>query len=148
MAQILFCPQGDEVEDLPGEQVSEEQFTDEHGNIITKKVSHFNMFLSCSFKQRFSFCFPYVSFKILSLYLTHRIIIKLKIMQVHQHLSHIIIHHGYTLCPQIFFCFFFFMNISLYSSSSTLYLHCLIHTLCFHPSLSPTLLCAAVCVYM
>uniref|UniRef100_A0A671KUF4 Ankyrin-1 n=1 Tax=Sinocyclocheilus anshuiensis TaxID=1608454 RepID=A0A671KUF4_9TELE len=26
-------------EDLPGEQVSEEQFTDEHGNIVTKKVS-------------------------------------------------------------------------------------------------------------
>ncbi|CAJ1068231.1 ankyrin-1a [Xyrichtys novacula] len=31
--------QGDEVEDLPGEQVSEEQFTDEHGNIVTKKSS-------------------------------------------------------------------------------------------------------------
>ncbi|XP_075882083.1 ankyrin-1-like [Nelusetta ayraudi] len=30
--------QGDEVEDVPGEQVSEEQFTDEHGNIITKKI--------------------------------------------------------------------------------------------------------------
>uniref|UniRef100_UPI0037E83EB3 ankyrin-1a isoform X5 n=1 Tax=Semicossyphus pulcher TaxID=241346 RepID=UPI0037E83EB3 len=30
--------QGDEVEDLPGEQVSEEQFTDEHGNIVTKKI--------------------------------------------------------------------------------------------------------------
>ncbi|XP_036953038.1 ankyrin-1a isoform X3 [Acanthopagrus latus] len=30
---------GDEVEDLPGEQVSEEQFTDEHGNIVTKKSS-------------------------------------------------------------------------------------------------------------
>nr|XP_015210193.1 PREDICTED: ankyrin-1 [Lepisosteus oculatus] len=29
---------GDEVEDIPGEQVSEEQFTDEHGNIITKKI--------------------------------------------------------------------------------------------------------------
>ncbi|KAM4577753.1 ankyrin-1a isoform 11-T11 [Fundulus diaphanus] len=29
--------QGDEVEDLPGGQVSEEQFTDEHGNIVTKK---------------------------------------------------------------------------------------------------------------
>uniref|UniRef100_A0A3Q1I8Q3 Ankyrin 1, erythrocytic a n=1 Tax=Anabas testudineus TaxID=64144 RepID=A0A3Q1I8Q3_ANATE len=43
MAQILFCPQGDEVEDLPGEHVSEEQFTDEHGNIVTKKVSHFNI---------------------------------------------------------------------------------------------------------
>uniref|UniRef100_A0A7N6AUH7 ZU5 domain-containing protein n=1 Tax=Anabas testudineus TaxID=64144 RepID=A0A7N6AUH7_ANATE len=38
MAQILFCPQGDEVEDLPGEHVSEEQFTDEHGNIVTKKI--------------------------------------------------------------------------------------------------------------
>ncbi|XP_034452763.1 ankyrin-1a isoform X10 [Hippoglossus hippoglossus] len=30
--------QGDEVEDLPGEQVSEEQFEDEHGNIVTKKI--------------------------------------------------------------------------------------------------------------
>ncbi|TSW89638.1 Ankyrin-1 [Bagarius yarrelli] len=30
--------QGDEALDLPGEQVSEEQFTDEHGNIVTKKV--------------------------------------------------------------------------------------------------------------
>lgn len=50
MAQIPFCPQGDEVEDLPGEQVSEEQFTDEHGNIITKKVSHLTMFLSGIFK--------------------------------------------------------------------------------------------------
>ncbi|CAI5650295.1 unnamed protein product [Oreochromis niloticus] len=29
---------GDEVEDLPGEQVSEEHFTDEHGNIVTKKI--------------------------------------------------------------------------------------------------------------
>uniref|UniRef100_A0A665VVP3 Ankyrin 1, erythrocytic a n=1 Tax=Echeneis naucrates TaxID=173247 RepID=A0A665VVP3_ECHNA len=36
--QICSCPQGDEVEDLPGEQVSEEQFMDEHGNIITKKI--------------------------------------------------------------------------------------------------------------
>lgn len=40
---FFFCPQGDEVEDLPGEQVSEEQFTDEHGNIVTKKVSHLNV---------------------------------------------------------------------------------------------------------
>ncbi|KAM6965511.1 ankyrin-1-like [Aplochiton taeniatus] len=30
--------QGDEAEDMPGEQVSEEQFTDEHGNIVTKKI--------------------------------------------------------------------------------------------------------------
>uniref|UniRef100_A0A8C2HVQ4 Ankyrin 1, erythrocytic a n=1 Tax=Cyprinus carpio TaxID=7962 RepID=A0A8C2HVQ4_CYPCA len=30
--------QGDEADDLPGEQVSEEQFTDEHGNIVTKKI--------------------------------------------------------------------------------------------------------------
>ncbi|XP_018608402.1 ankyrin-1-like isoform X3 [Scleropages formosus] len=30
--------QGDELEDIPGEQVSEEQFTDEHGNIVTKKI--------------------------------------------------------------------------------------------------------------
>ncbi|XP_035848863.1 ankyrin-1a isoform X11 [Sander lucioperca] len=29
--------QGDEVEDLPEDHVSEEQFTDEHGNIVTKK---------------------------------------------------------------------------------------------------------------
>uniref|UniRef100_A0AAQ4PLM0 Ankyrin 1, erythrocytic a n=1 Tax=Gasterosteus aculeatus aculeatus TaxID=481459 RepID=A0AAQ4PLM0_GASAC len=35
---LFFCPQGDEVEDLPGEHVSEEQFTDEHGNIVTKKI--------------------------------------------------------------------------------------------------------------
>ncbi|XP_019908069.2 ankyrin-1a isoform X21 [Esox lucius] len=30
--------QGDETDDLPGEQVSEEQFTDQHGNIVTKKT--------------------------------------------------------------------------------------------------------------
>ncbi|XP_035848823.1 ankyrin-1a isoform X3 [Sander lucioperca] len=30
--------QGDEVEDLPEDHVSEEQFTDEHGNIVTKKI--------------------------------------------------------------------------------------------------------------
>uniref|UniRef100_A0A674NKG7 Ankyrin-1 n=1 Tax=Takifugu rubripes TaxID=31033 RepID=A0A674NKG7_TAKRU len=30
--------QGDEVGDLPGEHVSEEQFMDEHGNIVTKKI--------------------------------------------------------------------------------------------------------------
>ncbi|XP_030593093.1 ankyrin-1a isoform X3 [Archocentrus centrarchus] len=35
---IRLKGQGDEVEDLPGEQVSEEQFTDEHGNIVTKKI--------------------------------------------------------------------------------------------------------------
>ncbi|XP_061673058.1 ankyrin-1a isoform X6 [Syngnathoides biaculeatus] len=29
---------GDEADDLPGEQISEEQFSDEHGNIITKKI--------------------------------------------------------------------------------------------------------------
>ncbi|XP_060927158.1 ankyrin-1-like [Limanda limanda] len=29
---------GDEAEDLPGEHVSEEQFEDEHGNIVTKKI--------------------------------------------------------------------------------------------------------------
>uniref|UniRef100_A0A8C8A1X9 Ankyrin 1 n=1 Tax=Oryzias sinensis TaxID=183150 RepID=A0A8C8A1X9_9TELE len=39
--KMLYYLQGDEVEDLPGEQVSEEQFTDEHGNIVTKKVSLF-----------------------------------------------------------------------------------------------------------
>lgn len=36
----ILCLQGDEVEDLPGEHVSEEQFMDEHGNIVTKKVGH------------------------------------------------------------------------------------------------------------
>uniref|UniRef100_A0A3B4E6Z2 Ankyrin 1, erythrocytic a n=1 Tax=Pygocentrus nattereri TaxID=42514 RepID=A0A3B4E6Z2_PYGNA len=34
-----FPHRGDEAKDLPGEQVREEQFTDEHGNIVTKKVS-------------------------------------------------------------------------------------------------------------
>ncbi|XP_032371731.1 ankyrin-1a isoform X7 [Etheostoma spectabile] len=33
--RVIF--KGDEVEDLPGDHVSEEQFTDEHGNIVTKK---------------------------------------------------------------------------------------------------------------
>lgn len=36
---LSYLTQGDEADDLPGEQVSEEQFTDEHGNIVTKKVS-------------------------------------------------------------------------------------------------------------
>ncbi|NXK78378.1 ANK1 protein, partial [Amazona guildingii] len=35
----LLSPQGNEVLHLPGEQVTEEQFTDDHGNIITKKMS-------------------------------------------------------------------------------------------------------------
>ncbi|KAL3063256.1 hypothetical protein OYC64_002933 [Pagothenia borchgrevinki] len=35
---VRLKEQGDEVEDLPGEHVSEEQFTDEHGNIVTKKI--------------------------------------------------------------------------------------------------------------
>lgn len=48
MHHLFFCSQGDEVEDVPGEQVSEEQFTDEHGNIVTKKVSHLNMLLAWS----------------------------------------------------------------------------------------------------
>lgn len=58
--------QGDEVEDVPGEQVSEEQFTDEHGNIITKKVSHLEVFFFFYFfffswhniKLAFSFMLP------------------------------------------------------------------------------------------
>ncbi|XP_019369970.1 PREDICTED: ankyrin-1 isoform X12 [Gavialis gangeticus] len=29
---------GNEVQDIPGEQVTEEQFTDEQGNIVTKKI--------------------------------------------------------------------------------------------------------------
>ena len=44
---LLRVPQGDEAEDLPGEHVSEEQFTDEHGNIVTKKVSFPPRFPSC-----------------------------------------------------------------------------------------------------
>ncbi|XP_071259225.1 ankyrin-1-like isoform X11 [Salvelinus alpinus] len=35
---VCLRQQGDEAKDLPGEQVSEEQFTDEHGNIVTKKI--------------------------------------------------------------------------------------------------------------
>uniref|UniRef100_A0A8C1JWX4 Ankyrin-1 n=1 Tax=Cyprinus carpio TaxID=7962 RepID=A0A8C1JWX4_CYPCA len=35
----------EDMQDLPGEQVSEEQFTDEHGNIVTKKVSSLIMLL-------------------------------------------------------------------------------------------------------
>uniref|UniRef100_A0A671KTR9 Ankyrin-1 n=1 Tax=Sinocyclocheilus anshuiensis TaxID=1608454 RepID=A0A671KTR9_9TELE len=38
LAQEALIEPGDEAEDLPGEQVSEEQFTDEHGNIVTKKI--------------------------------------------------------------------------------------------------------------
>nr|XP_048312309.1 ankyrin-1 isoform X8 [Myodes glareolus] len=30
--------QGDEIQNIPGEQVTEEQFTDEQGNIVTKKI--------------------------------------------------------------------------------------------------------------
>uniref|UniRef100_A0A8C8FZV8 Ankyrin 1, erythrocytic a n=1 Tax=Oncorhynchus tshawytscha TaxID=74940 RepID=A0A8C8FZV8_ONCTS len=37
---------GDEAKDLPGEQVSEEQFTDEHGNIVTKKVRYLSQHAS------------------------------------------------------------------------------------------------------
>lgn len=44
---LLRVSQGDEAEDLPGEHVSEEQFTDEHGNIVTKKVSFPSRFPSC-----------------------------------------------------------------------------------------------------
>lgn len=29
---------GDELQNIPGEQVTEEQFTDEQGNIVTKKI--------------------------------------------------------------------------------------------------------------
>lgn len=43
----ILCLQGDEVEDLPGEHVSEEQFMDEHGNIVTKKVGHVTPLLNC-----------------------------------------------------------------------------------------------------
>lgn len=54
MCTLVSHPQGDEVEDVPGEQVSEEQFTDEHGNIITKKVGRFNFFF-LNIKLLFSF---------------------------------------------------------------------------------------------
>ncbi|XP_054660722.1 ankyrin-1 isoform X5 [Grus americana] len=37
-ADSRFFGQGNEVLHLPGEQVTEEQFTDDHGNIVTKKV--------------------------------------------------------------------------------------------------------------
>ncbi|KAM6395677.1 ankyrin-1 isoform 5-T5 [Rhynochetos jubatus] len=37
-ADSHFFGQGNELLHLPGEQVTEEQFTDDHGNIITKKV--------------------------------------------------------------------------------------------------------------
>lgn len=37
-ADSRFFGQGNEVLHLPGEQVTEEQFTDDQGNIITKKV--------------------------------------------------------------------------------------------------------------
>lgn len=45
------------MEDLPGEHVSEEQFTDEHGNIVTKKVSHHKMFVHCIRKMGSADCF-------------------------------------------------------------------------------------------
>uniref|UniRef100_A0A4W5RA49 Ankyrin-1 n=1 Tax=Hucho hucho TaxID=62062 RepID=A0A4W5RA49_9TELE len=38
VSQEALLQPGDEAKDLPGEQVSEEQFTDEHGNIVTKKI--------------------------------------------------------------------------------------------------------------
>uniref|UniRef100_A0A3Q2QV43 Ankyrin-1 n=1 Tax=Fundulus heteroclitus TaxID=8078 RepID=A0A3Q2QV43_FUNHE len=47
------CSQGDEVEDLPGGQVSEEQFTDEHGNIVTKKVRIFSVCFVATLKSGF-----------------------------------------------------------------------------------------------
>ncbi|KAM6106739.1 ankyrin-1-like [Pterocles gutturalis] len=37
-ADSCFFGQGNEVLHLPGEQVTEEQFTDDHGNIVTRKV--------------------------------------------------------------------------------------------------------------
>lgn len=38
LVSLLFL-QGNEALHLPGEQVTEQQFTDDQGNIITKKVS-------------------------------------------------------------------------------------------------------------
>ncbi|XP_069473770.1 ankyrin-1 isoform X5 [Ambystoma mexicanum] len=37
-ASAFIMAQGNEVQDIPGEQVTEEQFTDEQGNIVTKKI--------------------------------------------------------------------------------------------------------------
>ncbi|XP_074838126.1 ankyrin-1 isoform X3 [Carettochelys insculpta] len=37
-SSFIRQPRGNQVQDLPGEQVTEEQFTDEQGNIVTKKV--------------------------------------------------------------------------------------------------------------
>lgn len=42
LVDLEFSPflqlQEDELQNIPGEQVTEEQFTDEQGNIVTKKV--------------------------------------------------------------------------------------------------------------
>lgn len=140
MAQIVICPQGDEVEDLPGEQVSEEQFTDEHGNIITKKVSHFSVFspflVSCMSVLKYS------------VYLTHRIIILIKIILVHQHLSHIITHYGHTLYIQIFLLlfFYFFIQFLINSESSPPYPHSQPSPITvIHPPVC-NCVCACVCV--
>uniref|UniRef100_A0AAR2JTD2 Ankyrin 1, erythrocytic a n=1 Tax=Pygocentrus nattereri TaxID=42514 RepID=A0AAR2JTD2_PYGNA len=50
-SQSHLSQEGDEAKDLPGEQVREEQFTDEHGNIVTKKVS-FPMLCTASCLQQ------------------------------------------------------------------------------------------------
>lgn len=55
---FLLSLQGNEVLHLPGEHVTEEQFTDEQGNIITKKVSDWGrVFVGCS-PQSSSCLFP------------------------------------------------------------------------------------------
>uniref|UniRef100_A0A8B9HQ86 Ankyrin 1, erythrocytic a n=1 Tax=Astyanax mexicanus TaxID=7994 RepID=A0A8B9HQ86_ASTMX len=46
-SQSHLSQEGDEAKDLPGEQVREEQFTDEHGNIVTKKVSFLMLCTAC-----------------------------------------------------------------------------------------------------
>uniref|UniRef100_A0A8C2I1I4 Ankyrin 1, erythrocytic a n=1 Tax=Cyprinus carpio TaxID=7962 RepID=A0A8C2I1I4_CYPCA len=56
--EVSNIKDGSSAEDLPGEQVSEEQFTDEHGNIVTKKVSSLIMLLCLQQSHFRSFAFP------------------------------------------------------------------------------------------
>uniref|UniRef100_A0A8B9HNG8 Ankyrin 1, erythrocytic a n=1 Tax=Astyanax mexicanus TaxID=7994 RepID=A0A8B9HNG8_ASTMX len=46
-ARMSESPGLSRAKDLPGEQVREEQFTDEHGNIVTKKVSFLMLCTAC-----------------------------------------------------------------------------------------------------
>lgn len=40
---LQLSPQGEEARNLPGESVTEEQFTDEDGNLVTRKVTFLNL---------------------------------------------------------------------------------------------------------